>query len=62
MRCHETELLYSQEHHYLSKEVDYRMKKESLPDIHLTQDEYQEYEKNLKKISTSRKQTTQFKN
>lgn len=40
---------------YMSEEVDYRMKKKSLPDVHLTQGEYLEYEK---KISTSRKQTT----
>lgn len=45
MGCHKTELLYSQEHHYMSKEVGYRMGKESLSDIPLTQDEYLEYEK-----------------
>lgn len=45
MGCHKTELLYSQEHHYTSEEVDYRMGKKSLPDVHLTQGEYLEYEK-----------------
>lgn len=33
----------------MSKEVGYRIRKESLPDIPLTQDEYLEYEKKSQK-------------